>query len=120
MTVTLNHPITPPLDLARLLDLDDLVDFIPELRLPDVFDTVELTRTWIGADAAIVVPLERVDELPYLIDSAGWLARTGRTPADFGITVAPYSDSYRHPAEPSKGHPAYRAWRLFTDTLLED
>ena len=90
-----------------------------QLRQPDGVDPVLGTAFWIGADACVEVPFERLDALATL--ARDWAPRTRPEPETLGIMVVLHNPEYVHPAFSTLADPirAHRStlWAEFAEVL---
>lgn len=88
-------------------------------RAADYADPDTGALVWIGEDGAIVVDPDRVSGLIQLAAQAGWHARMGHVPADFGIDVRPFRPDFHHPAvgKVEAKYDRHSAWAIVRQAL---
>jgi len=133
MTVTeriilLDAEVLEPM-LDRLLTFGDI-----QVRQPDFIDAtspvcIEMKRgnwgdeaptaVWIGEDGAVEVPIVHVDMVARLARSAEFMARSGRSPQEFGIAVSLHDPEFVHPAAKfwASGASAFTTWVEFAEIV---
>lgn len=111
ITLTLDTNVIEPL-VTESLRFGDT-----EVRQPDMVDPVFGTAVWIGPDASVEVPFERLDDIARLARTAFATSRKD-TPEALGIRVVLHDPEFVHPAFAGwQRERALTRWAEFAETV---